>query len=537
MQGRHSIKFGYEFLAIRTEVLDMNPLYGQDTYAGNSANPPARNWARPPAAPSPATPPATTSPTSTFGLPSTINSGSNPVINLRQHVHSLYVQDDYRVNPKLTVNMGLRWEFATPLYERDNNWSNFDPDHRTRWSRATGGSLYNRSLVHPDYKDFGPRLGLAYSIDTEDGDARRLRHQLHFFNRPGSAQEGINAPQALFGVLNQSIPAGGPVPAAFLTTQNSFTTGIANPSAFNPVNSNVDLHSAGYQWPYVQNWFFSVQREIAKDTVIEWLTTETTACGCPSSPITIRLTPNHARPRRSASRRSARPIPTFGPITWVDPAGDNHYNGLSGARGASLRQRPVLPEFVHLGQGDGRFRAGSGILRRLLRSQSAEHPRSGGGARPVELRCEIEQRHQRGVSASFGKGRKFGANMNPVLRRTARRLGAEHHQHRPYRYPLDVIYAPSTVNDVTGLSNDYRGQAFLRPNVTGSAPSQSKSQMLNTYFAGYTFTTPSPRRLSAIWAATLFARPDSNNGISRPTRPSASTSASACSSAPSSSIS
>jgi len=56
--------------------------------------------------------------------------------------------------------------------------------------------------------------------------------------------------------------------------------------------------------------------------------------------------------------------------------------------------------------------------------------------------------------------------------------------------PLDVVYAPSTANDVTGLSNDYRGQAFQRPNVTGSATSQNTPQMLNTYCAGYTFSIP-----------------------------------------------
>ena len=56
--------------------------------------------------------------------------------------------------------------------------------------------------------------------------------------------------------------------------------------------------------------------------------------------------------------------------------------------------------------------------------------------------------------------------------------------------PLDVVYAASTINDNTGLSNDYRGQAFLRPNVSGSAVDQGKSQRLNTFFAGYTFTTP-----------------------------------------------
>ncbi len=56
--------------------------------------------------------------------------------------------------------------------------------------------------------------------------------------------------------------------------------------------------------------------------------------------------------------------------------------------------------------------------------------------------------------------------------------------------PLNVYYTPATANAVSGLSNDYRGEPFLRPNVTGSATSQSKSQLINTYFAGYTFTTP-----------------------------------------------
>lgn len=61
------------------------------------------------------------------GLPSTIAQGNALVTNLRQHVHSLYAQDDWRVTPKLTVNVGLRWEFATPIWDRENYWSNFDP--------------------------------------------------------------------------------------------------------------------------------------------------------------------------------------------------------------------------------------------------------------------------------------------------------------------------------------------------------------------------------------------------------------------------
>jgi hypothetical protein len=68
--------------------------------------------------------------------------------------------------------------------------------------------------------------------------------------------------------------------------------------------------------------------------------------------------------------------------------------------------------------------------------------------------------------------------------------GNHQHQHRSHGQPLDVTYGATGANIVSSLSNDYRGQPFLRPNVTGSATSQSRSAMLNTYFAGYTFATP-----------------------------------------------
>ena len=55
-------------------------------------------------------------------------------------------------------------------------------------------------------------------------------------------------------------------------------------------------------------------------------------------------------------------------------------------------------------------------------------------------------------------------------------------------------YSPSGINDVTGLAPnaEYRGAAIMRPNVSGTGVSQSRAQSLLTYFAGYTFTTPSP---------------------------------------------
>ncbi len=266
--GRHSLKVGYEFLAIRTEILDTNPLYGQDQYTGQFSKPTCAQLGQPTGCTVTADPTSYNLADLIFGVPSIISQGSYTVVNLRQHVNSLYVQDDYRVNAKLTLNVGLRWEYATPLYERDNNYSNFDPTTDSM-VKATGGSIFNRALVNPDHKDFGPRIGLAYSIDSKTVLRSGYGISYTFFNRPGSAQEGINAPQALFGVVNQSMPQGGPAPAGFLTTINSFTTGIANPSAFNPVNSNVVYTPPNSPWPYVQNWFLSVQRQIAKDTVLD----------------------------------------------------------------------------------------------------------------------------------------------------------------------------------------------------------------------------------------------------------------------------
>ncbi len=211
-----------------------------------------------------------------FGLPSTIALGNDLVTNLRQHVNSLYVQDDWRVNSKLTLNLGLRWEYATPVWERDNLWSNFNPATNTL-VRATNGSIYNRALVNPDYKDFGPRLGLAYNVMPKTVIRAGYGISYDFFNRTGSAGEGINGPLAIFGTISQ----GSPTSPGFLTAQNAFTTGIA--SNFNPINSNNLYIPANTRWPMIQSWVFSIQREIAQTPCSKWPTTAITARGCRSS--------------------------------------------------------------------------------------------------------------------------------------------------------------------------------------------------------------------------------------------------------------
>ena len=485
--GRHSLKMGYQYLNIRTEILDTNPIYGQDTYSGAFSRPTCAQLGQPSTCTIPADPSSYSLADFMFGVPNQINLGSYTVVNLRQFVHSLYFQDDYRVSAKLTLNVGLRWEFASPLYERDNNYSNFDPSSNSM-IKATSGSLFQRGLVHPDYKDYGPRLGLAYSIDPKTVVRAGYGISYTFFNRPGSAQEGINAPQALFGVLSQTIPAGGAVPATFLTTLNSFSTNIASPSAFNPANSNVVYTPPDSKWPYIQNWFLSVQRQLPKNTIIELSYNGNHSLRLPIIADYNQAYPN--QPGQSLGVTARVPIPTFGPITWLYPAGDNHYNGLSARVEHRLTKGLyVLNSFTWgkaMGNSEQALETFAGYYQanpQNIRNLAAEKGLSSFDVKLNNVTSVVYQ-------LPFGKGREFGANMNPVLDAFAGGWELTSINTAHTGMPLDVTYGATGANIVSALSNDYRGQPFLRPNVSGSGVSQSRSAMLNTYFAGYTFTTP-----------------------------------------------
>src|ERR1035441_5044325 len=77
----------------------------------------------------------------------------------------------------------------------------------------------------------------------------------------------------------------------------------------------------------------------------------------------------------------------------------------------------------------------------------------------------------------FGKGRQYAANMNPVVDAFVGGWELTSINTAHTGTPLDVTYGATGANIVSSLSNDYRGQPFLRPNVSGSAVSQSRSAM------------------------------------------------------------
>ena len=174
IKGAHTLKTGYEYQSIDTEVDDVNPKYGHDQYGGQfsrpttaAANPAMYNLAD-----------------FMFGARSIYDLVNPYVFNLRQRMHFGYVQDDWKVAPNLTVNMGVRYEFGTPQWEDDNLLTNFDPATNTLL-QATDGSIYDRALVNPDRNNIAPRVGVAYSVTPKTVIRSAYGMSYIHFNRLG----------------------------------------------------------------------------------------------------------------------------------------------------------------------------------------------------------------------------------------------------------------------------------------------------------------------------------------------------------------
>ena len=133
---------------------------------------------------------------------------------------SAYAQDDWKVTPKLTLNLGVRWEYGSPYSEWKNYISNFDPVNQVVDTIApgavagngimpvTGGGVYGKTLVNPDLHDFSPRVGFAYAVTPKTVIRGGFGTGYVHYTRAGSGDiTGINAPQAQFAAVTQITPS------------------------------------------------------------------------------------------------------------------------------------------------------------------------------------------------------------------------------------------------------------------------------------------------------------------------------------------
>ena len=113
-----------------------------------------------------------------LGLPDSTNRSNSQELELRNLDLSPYVQDDIKITPKLTLNLGVRWDIQVPFTENHNLIVFFDPDKpgtdpaaggipgsATKFGNCTGCAGFNRADTH--FGHFGPRFGFAYELNSK----------------------------------------------------------------------------------------------------------------------------------------------------------------------------------------------------------------------------------------------------------------------------------------------------------------------------------------------------------------------------------
>jgi hypothetical protein len=282
-------------------VNDNNPLYGSFGYGGGYSLCTAAT--SPNCAKNINGLPASTAPVSDtywadflFGTTNAYSLANFYVAHLTQNIHNLYAQDDWKALPKLTLNLGLRWEYGSPYADLYNRISNFDPVSQTVLTTTpgavagngitpfSGGGTYGKTLVNPDFTDFGPRVGFAYSIDPKTVIRGGFGMSYAHYTRAGSGDIlGINAPQAQFASVSQIapnttnhcstplpaqiIPIGGTTPSCYATADQGYPSGLV--TSFNPATDNITYIPKNTKDSYVESYFISVQRTLAKNTLLD----------------------------------------------------------------------------------------------------------------------------------------------------------------------------------------------------------------------------------------------------------------------------
>src|SRR5262249_43454013 len=83
----------------------------------------------------------------------------NPVVNVTDWGYSGFIQDDWRIVQRLTLNLGLRYEYISPIKEANSQLANFDP---VRGMVQVGKQI--DKPYNPDWSNIGPRLGFAWDF-------------------------------------------------------------------------------------------------------------------------------------------------------------------------------------------------------------------------------------------------------------------------------------------------------------------------------------------------------------------------------------
>jgi hypothetical protein len=267
-----------------------------------------------------------------LGYPNSITVGSPSDANERARNYYAYVQDDWAITNRLTLNMGLRYEITAPFYDANDRLANLvlEPGPLNQQYMLAGDSRLPRALQTTDRNNFAPRLGFAYRSSKQlvvRGGAGIFFAQDEGF---GVSQRITNNPPFVgfgaFNIISDQLNVSSTIP---LTSPLPTRPAAADPSTYRlPVNNTAQIRS----WPtrntipYVQQWNLSVQRELGSNYVAE-----VNYVGNKGVKLYGAYEGNQPLPGPGAvnSRRPLGGIVTSGSVLTVAPWVTSAYHGMS----------------------------------------------------------------------------------------------------------------------------------------------------------------------------------------------------------------
>jgi hypothetical protein len=308
LRGGHALKFGVDIMApMKNEYLDVPATRGtlsfRSTYTGNALA------------------------DFLLGNATQIQLSNVYVVDQRHSAQMFFAQDDWKVGPRLTLNLGLRYDFITPALEAQNRQTNFNPAGGGSLVFAKDGSLEDRGLVKPDRNNFAPRVGVVYALDEKTVLRGGWGIFYNLFDRVGSEDQlAINLP-GLINTVVVSTAAQPPVTtlAAGIPSSALLTSPSLNPTDGQLARIRIRAVSEDAPKTMLQQASAGLQRELPGEVILtaDFVYTR-------GSNLATLINLNQPLPSAPGANdaRGALPYPNFGFVEWRSQNGNSDYKGI-----------------------------------------------------------------------------------------------------------------------------------------------------------------------------------------------------------------
>jgi hypothetical protein len=240
--GRHDLKFGYEFRRTTIQLIQDSNFRGKLNFDDLDAF--------------------------VEGLPS---GGSQASGYTKRHEYEnsngLFIQDTFRWNSRMTLNLGLRWDYFGVVGENNNLFYRITPaDGGTLVQVGAGGGP--SKLYNPDWKNFAPRIGFAWDVTGKGQTVLRAGYGI-FYDAFSQDMFLAHLPYNCTFCPGPAYTGVGGAPITFLSaTSGPITTGAPVYVDASPLGSFFGI-DPNIRTPYVQNWNVNLQQAIGNKASLE----------------------------------------------------------------------------------------------------------------------------------------------------------------------------------------------------------------------------------------------------------------------------